>query len=104
MPDISYSELIKKISQFTGVNPTARLVLISLLPHVIRINEKDQLVVPIIAKTMARKLGMTPKNFSNVMTDWEEVGVVERYLQPNQVIYMIDVKELDRSKEPVQVE
>lgn len=96
MSDISYPELIKKISRFTLVNPTARLVLISLLPHMVRINEQNQLVIPIIAKSMAKRLGMTPKNFSNVMTDWESCGVVERYINPNQVIYRINVEALNQ--------
>jgi len=96
MSDISYPDLIKKISKFTLVNPTARLVLISLLPHVVRINEKNQLVIPIIAKSMAKKLGMTPKNFSNIMTEWENYGIVERNIFPNQVIYRINVGSLDQ--------
>jgi len=88
--DIDYAEFIKDISRYTKVSPTARLVLISLLPHTIRANDKGQLVVPIVAKVMAKSLGMTPKNFSNIMTEWEKFGVVERFLNPNQVIYLIN--------------
>ncbi len=88
--DIDYAEFIKIISRYTKVSPTARLVLISLLPHIIRANDKGQLVVPIVAKVMAKNLGMTPKNFSNIMTGWEKFGVVERFLNPNQVVYLIN--------------
>jgi len=96
MSDISYPELIKKISRYTVVNPTARLVLISLLPHVVRINEENQLIISIIAKSMAKRLGMTPKNFSNIMTEWERYGIVERYINPNQVIYRVNINALDQ--------